>query len=186
MTDSSSRTSFVPANKLVGHLAVHPVDAKLNPPATYLYVQDGLIVLCGTFWILAYVFYIIRCHRDNRAGLPLHSIYSNIAWEIYYGIVIPTNAFEHITFMGFALVDLGFCLTIARNERGKRGVHILKTLVLSTVVHSFLYRALTRYVFFDSHKAAYWTAMEPNNRLTWASVLEIVRRHTRAYSLEIW
>jgi hypothetical protein len=65
-------TSFALANKFVGlHLVVQPADLRLNPPESYLYIQDGLIILCGLLYAFCYVFYTINIYNDKRLAGPL-------------------------------------------------------------------------------------------------------------------
>lgn len=50
------------------HLVVQPGDLALNPPESYLYIQDGLIISCGVLYALCYVFYMIRTYRDKTCA----------------------------------------------------------------------------------------------------------------------
>jgi len=74
MDPTSSRASFATANRIISHLAVHPADKILNPPESYLLVQDALIIATGTFWTIAYLWYILRCIRDKRSGMPMAAL----------------------------------------------------------------------------------------------------------------
>lgn len=47
------------------HLIVQPSDAELNPPESYLFIQDGLIISCGVLYALCYVFYMARTYKDK-------------------------------------------------------------------------------------------------------------------------
>jgi hypothetical protein len=47
------------------HLIVQPFDLAFNPPESYLFVQDGLIIACGVLYALCYFFYMIRTVRDK-------------------------------------------------------------------------------------------------------------------------
>lgn len=42
------------------HLVVQPSDLALDPPESYLLVQDGLIVVCGVLYTMCYLFYMTR------------------------------------------------------------------------------------------------------------------------------
>ena len=69
MMDSVPWTSkFALADSITSHLGVHPADAALDPPASYLFVQDALIIASGIFWALAPFFSTLRCLRDKRSG----------------------------------------------------------------------------------------------------------------------
>jgi hypothetical protein len=63
---------FEPAHSMVGrHLIVQPSDLALNPPESYLYIQDGLIIACGVLYALCYVFYMIATVRDRFLAGPV-------------------------------------------------------------------------------------------------------------------
>lgn len=56
--------NFELANQ-VRHLIVQPADQQLNPPESYLFVQDGLIIICGALYALCYIFCMIRTYSDK-------------------------------------------------------------------------------------------------------------------------
>lgn len=47
------------------HLIVQPADARLEPPESYLFIQDGLIISCGVLYALCYLFYMARTYKDK-------------------------------------------------------------------------------------------------------------------------
>lgn len=57
-------TPFALAHQ-VRHLIIQPNDLRLNPPESYLFVQDGLIILCGLLYALCYLFCMIRTYGDK-------------------------------------------------------------------------------------------------------------------------
>lgn len=57
------------------HLIVQPSDLALNPPESYLFVQDGLIVACGVIYALCYVFYMARTYKDKTMSGPVEFLY---------------------------------------------------------------------------------------------------------------
>lgn len=57
------------------HIAVHPADARLDPPESYLLVQTFLIVSVALFWMMAYLFYSVRTIRDHKSAMPLYCLY---------------------------------------------------------------------------------------------------------------
>ena len=63
-TQHTMSENFALANK-VGHLIVQPSDLKLNPPESYLFVQDGLIISCGVIYALCYLFILFRVYGDR-------------------------------------------------------------------------------------------------------------------------
>ena len=58
------------------HLPVGEIDAINMPTELYLTVQDGLNVMAGIFWTVAYVLYIRQSFRDESYGMPLLSLYA--------------------------------------------------------------------------------------------------------------
>jgi hypothetical protein len=63
---------FNAASSITGiHLIVQPSDAKLNPPESYFYVQDGLIVACGVLYAFCYFFYALRTYKDRVLAGPV-------------------------------------------------------------------------------------------------------------------
>lgn len=44
---------------------VQPSDLKLNPPESYLFIQDGLIISCGVLYAMCYLFYMARTYKDK-------------------------------------------------------------------------------------------------------------------------
>ena len=71
MNSHRSKPNFALANGLTSHLSVHPADKELNPPESYLFVQDAFVILSGLFWVIPYFFYTLRCLRDKRSGMPM-------------------------------------------------------------------------------------------------------------------
>ena len=57
------------------HIAVHPVDAILDPPDSYLFIQTTLILATAFLWMQAYLFYSIRTLRDHKSAMPLYCLY---------------------------------------------------------------------------------------------------------------
>lgn len=53
------------------HLVVQPSDARLNPPESYLFIQDFLIISCGVLYALCYFFYMLRTVRDKTIAGPV-------------------------------------------------------------------------------------------------------------------
>ena len=69
--------SFDLAERLTRHhLIVQPSDLALNPPQSYLFVQDFLIISCGVIYALCYVFYIARTYKDRTMSGPVEYLYA--------------------------------------------------------------------------------------------------------------
>ncbi len=60
------------ARSLTGHhLIVQPSDLALNPPESYFFVSDFLIISCGVLYALCYYFYMIATVRDEYLAGPV-------------------------------------------------------------------------------------------------------------------
>ncbi|KAF2808801.1 uncharacterized protein BDZ99DRAFT_463679 [Mytilinidion resinicola] len=57
------------------HLIVQPSDLALNPPQSYLFVQDFLILSCAILYCFCYIFYTIRTKRDRFLAVPIDLMY---------------------------------------------------------------------------------------------------------------
>ena len=67
---------FAPAHAIAGvHLIVQPSDAALNPPESYLFIQDGLIISCGVLYALCYFNYMVATVRDRFLAGPVEFLY---------------------------------------------------------------------------------------------------------------
>ncbi|KID94333.1 hypothetical protein MAJ_09692, partial [Metarhizium majus ARSEF 297] len=60
------------------HIIVHAADLQLNPPQSYLFVQDFLIILCALLYCFCYVFYTLRTKRDRFLAGPVDLLYVHL------------------------------------------------------------------------------------------------------------
>lgn len=65
---------FALASSYDTHLVVQFADSQLNPPESYLYIQDGLVVVCGLLYSLCYIFYAIRTYSDKKLAGPIYAV----------------------------------------------------------------------------------------------------------------
>lgn len=70
--------------------------------------QVDLLLVCqlgmGLFWILTYIFIIIRGFQDKAYGMPMVAICANISWEFIFAFIYPQNELQQkITMIWFAL-----------------------------------------------------------------------------------
>lgn len=68
-------TTFDFAKSHITHLVVQPADARLNPPESYFFVQDGLIISCGVLYALCYFFYMTRTVADKTCAGAIEYTY---------------------------------------------------------------------------------------------------------------
>lgn len=64
----SSSAPFALARRCTTHLVVQPSDLALNPPESYLFIQDFLIISCGLLYALCYLFYMFRTYKDKKVA----------------------------------------------------------------------------------------------------------------------
>ncbi|KAI7540672.1 hypothetical protein KC331_g9035 [Hortaea werneckii] len=90
------------------HLVVQPSDLALNPPESYLFIQDGLIIACGAVYSLCYVFYIAKTYRDKVLCGPLEYMIAPMAYEFYYAFATTSTNFERGCFLMWYMLDIVF------------------------------------------------------------------------------
>lgn len=97
--------NFALANR-VGHLIVQPADLELNPPESYLFVQDGLIISCGVIYALCYLFIIFRAFSDR--ALPGAEYGSVQFLYVEYNTVLgdDTDSLFFLQFLDYGLRSL--------------------------------------------------------------------------------
>ena len=57
--------------KMALHLPLNAIDRANRPPAYYLTVQDGLILLSSALWTIAYILYVRQGLLDRSYGMPI-------------------------------------------------------------------------------------------------------------------
>lgn len=67
-----------------------------------------LQVLCGVFWIIAYILIIHKSFKDKTYGIPLFALSLNLAWEFTFSFIYPPGdlLFAKIIFLTWLLLDL--------------------------------------------------------------------------------
>lgn len=73
--------AFDIANSFHTHLVVQPQDLQLNPPESYLFIQDGLIIACGVLYALCYLFYMTRSFRDKVLAGPIEYTLATLLFQ---------------------------------------------------------------------------------------------------------
>lgn len=171
------------------HLIVQPSDARLNPPQSYLFVQDFLIIACGFLYLLCYLFYITRTIRDRHLSGPVEYMCSTMSYEIFYALATTNTMFERVCFMAWFAFDLAFVAVAIRfaypaAERRRVAMRTAGGVVLGLVV----FWALAR-MWPDEREqlTGFWTGILLQLPINWGSLWVLVRdRSTKGHSLEIW
>ena len=112
--------------------------------------------------------------------------YANLAWELFYWIVLASTSFERIGYGAWFATDLIYVTVTVRYEyadqiwqatwRICRGVCVF---VLGFWIFSFFYH--------DHQSSAFWTGLVMQVCISWGSLYNIARREDmKGHSLEIW
>lgn len=191
------------------HLIVQPADLALNPPESYLFIQDGLIISCGVLYALCYLFYMTRTVKDktvaggieylsdSTSGIPfiahaLNLIFcraGTMAYEIYYAFVTTSTRFELACFLVWFAMDVAFVTTalLAAYPQRRRAI-IIRRMVIGLVAGvGFLHWLCKMYPDEREQVTAYWTGWLLQLPISWSGLILLVRREdTKGQSLEIW
>lgn len=177
------------------HLIPQPSDLILNPPESYLLIQDFLIITCGLLYALCYFFYTVRTYADRYcAGTPLYMC-TTMAYELYYAVIMTSSGssrmarFERLGFLVWFAMDVVFvsvaiCSAYPKQEWGR----MVGFLVVGTVIGVGTLKWLGQ-VWPDEREqvTAYWTGIALQVPISWGSlILLLQRRDTKGQSLEIW
>lgn len=58
------------------HILVYKPDMILDPPQSYLFVQDFLILLCALLYCFCYIFFSIRIIKERFIPAPISLMYA--------------------------------------------------------------------------------------------------------------
>lgn len=171
------------------HLIVQPSDARLNPPQSYLFVQDFLIIACGLLYLFCYLFYIIRTIRDRHLSGPVEYLCSTMSYEIFYAVATTSTVFERVCFFAWFAFDVAFVVVAIRfaypaKVRKWVAVRTVGGVVLGLVVFWVLAG-----IWPDEREqlTGFWTGILLQLPINLGSLWVLVRdRSTKGHSLEIW
>ncbi|KAL5383362.1 hypothetical protein DPSP01_006047 [Paraphaeosphaeria sporulosa] len=177
------------------HLIPQPSDLRLQPPESYLLIQDFLILTCALLYALCYFFYTVRTYSDRTvAGTPLYMA-TTMAYELYYGLVMTSGEstamarFERCGFLLWFAMDVVFVgVAVCRCYPRERWGRMAGLLVVGTGMGIAVLRWLGQ-VWPDEREqlTAYWTGIVLQVPISWGSLILLVqRRNTKGQSLEIW
>jgi hypothetical protein len=171
------------------HLIVQPSDLNLNPPQSYLFIQDFLIIACGTLYLLCYLFYITRTIRDRRGAGAGADRSRPRSYEIFYAIATTSTTFERVCFMAWFAFDLAFVGVAIRfaypaAERKRVAVRTAGGTVLGLMIFWALAR---KWPDEREQLTGFWTGILLQLPINWGSLWVLVRdQSTKGHSLEIW
>lgn len=171
------------------HLIVQPSDLALNPPESYLYIQDGLIIACGALYILCYCFYMTRTIKDKTVAGPIEFLGLCQAYELFYAFKTTTTTFELVSFLawfGFDVTFTAIAIAVAY-PRKKRAGAIGRTIALVVAGLVFLRYLCLLYPDEREQMTAFWTGVVLQLPISVVSLgLLLYKQDTKGHSLEIW
>jgi hypothetical protein len=171
------------------HLIPQSTDLALDPPESYFFVTDFLIISCGILYTLCYTFYTIRTYSDRYIAGTVQFLSATMAYEMYYAYVCTTTTFQRACFFVWFLFDMTFVVTALKyaysaKER-KRAILMLVWQVPAW--GAFLWWCGRMWPDEREQKTAYWTGLFLELPIGWGQVYCLVKNgNTKGQSLEIW
>ncbi|KAF1843388.1 uncharacterized protein K460DRAFT_288685 [Cucurbitaria berberidis CBS 394.84] len=171
------------------HLIPQSVDVALNPPESYFFITDFLIISCGVLYTFCYIFYTIRTYSDRYLAGTVQFLSATMAYEIYYAYVCTTTTFQRACFFVWFLFDITF-VTVALKYAyadGERRKTVWKLLWQVPAWMALLWYLGRLWPDEREQMTAFWTGLYLELPIGWGQVLYLVRRRdTKGQSLEIW
>jgi hypothetical protein len=171
------------------HLIPQSTDLALNPPESYFFITDFLIIFCGILYTFCYLFYTIRTYSDRYLAGTVQFLSATMAYEIYYAYVCTTTNFQRACFFVWFLFDITFVTVALKYAYGegerKRAVGKLAWQV--PVWMGFLWVLGRVWEDEREQKTAFWTGLYLELPIGWGQIYYLVRNEsTKGQSLEIW
>lgn len=207
--------NFELANR-VRHIIIQPSDLELNPPESYLFVQDGLIISCGVIYSLCYLFCMIRAYSDRTLPgadwgsvqflyveqdrfffffpwryriLTNYSSSGTMAYELFYAFTTTTTTKERLCFLAWFELDISFTILVLRRVYGPEQRRTLARNMAILVPAGVAGLAWLAKAYPDQREqvTAYWTGILLQLPIGWACLYFLWRdQDTKGHSLEIW
>jgi hypothetical protein len=171
------------------HLIPQSSDLALNPPESYFFITDFLIISCGILYTFCYLFYTIRTYSDRYVAGTVQFLSATMAYEIYYAYVCTTTTLQRAYFFVWFLFDITFVTVAlkyayADGER-RRTVWKLVWQVPAWVV--FLWAVGQYWPDEREQKTAFWTGLYLELPIGWGQIYYLLKNeNTKGQSLEIW
>ncbi|KAJ9492153.1 hypothetical protein VN97_g1093 [Penicillium thymicola] len=173
----------------IRHLVVQPADARLNPPESYFFVQDGLIISCGVVYALLYVFCMMRAVKDGVLPASIKYMSLTLAYELYYAFATTSTRLEIICFLVWFQLDLAFVAIALWRVYGPDQRKRIAGEMLVYCITALAGLRYLGYLYPDDREqvTAYWTGILLQLPAGWVYVYGLVKhRSLLGHSLEIW
>lgn len=171
------------------HLIPQASDLALNPPESYFFVTDFLIITCGVLYMFCYLFYTLQTYRDRFLPGTVQFLSATMAYEIYYAYVCTTTTFQRACFFVWFLFDITFVTVALRYaySDGERRKTVVKLLWQVPAWMLFLYWCGRQWPDEREQKTAFWTGLYLELPIGWGQIWYLVKRgDTKGQNLEIW
>jgi hypothetical protein len=171
------------------HLIPQSSDLALNPPESYFFITDFLIISCGILYTFCYLFYTIRTYSDRYVAGTVQFLSATMAYEIYYAYVCTTTTFQRACFFVWFLFDITF-VTVALKYAyadGERRRTVWKLIWQVPAWMAFLWAVGQYWPDEREQKTAFWTGLYLELPIGWGQVYYLLKNeNTKGQSLEIW
>jgi hypothetical protein len=171
------------------HLIPQSADVALNPPESYFFITDFLIVSCGVLYTLCYLFYITRTYSDRFIAGSVLFLSQTMAYEIYYAYVCTTTTVQRLCFFVWFLLDVSFA-TVALKRAYKeedRPKTVWRLVWMTAAGIGFLWGVGRLWPDEREQLTAFWTGVYLELPIGWGQVYYLIKRgDTKGQSLEIW
>ncbi|CBX90948.1 hypothetical protein LEMA_P059820.1 [Plenodomus lingam JN3] len=171
------------------HLIPQTVDVALDPPESYFFITDFLIIACGILYTLCYLFYTIRTYSDRYLAGTVQFLSATMAYEIYYAYVCTTTAFQRACFFVWFLFDITFAAVALRYAYApeERRATIEKMAWQIPAWMALLWYAGVLWPDEREQVTAFWTGLYLELPIGWGQIWYLIKRKdTKGQSLEIW
>jgi hypothetical protein len=171
------------------HLIPQSSDLALEPPESYFFMTDFLIISCGILYTLCYIFYTIRTYSDRYVAGTVQFLSATMAYELYYANVCTTTSFQRACFVVWFLFDITFVSVAIRYAYtdGERGRMVRKLAWQVPAWMGVLWAAGRIWPDEREQVTAFWSGLYLELPIGWGQVYYLVKnRGTKGQSLEIW
>jgi len=165
------------------------MDTPLINLRSYTPLEMALFISGCYLWVVVYILYIRHIMKHRMIGMPVFAAASNIAWELVYGFVPPSNDMGLLIVWGYRIwffLDLYIFAGVVRLGAAQVSIEALKppfkpVIILVAVAWTIVYYffktegfdteigAMSAYVAQSFISVLYLTLLLRHHRLVWDS-----------------